>query len=584
MSDDSHCFGLDPDHCTNAVIDGFSRLLTKADFDRLKSKKSEADLVKAEALMQQAWAVVEAEASDKAHLQMAFCRYQIRIILYMLGKQTKGREAKEYDSLATLSSMFSQETLQVQPGQASQAAASSGEQVRDLEASNDQTLIAKQQNKHVKVGQAYLIKRTEPVEADKDKVFVLKDLQQDGATLEHRPFFGEQVQVEKVALQDLKQLKEWTKAVPALVEEEALQKLWPGDSEIFQDELARAEDQGLLYKKYLELGDPDVRPSNNGLLFCNCSYAKFDLQLYPLGQLQKVQKPRPQDVVIQKKGMKHDCYVVSPVRWDIQKSSGYFCPYWMIKEATESQTATLTRTTKKIGDMVVPVYQNKVALKMGDQLLLEPKTEVWLGSMQVTRQVILQYKGGPKVPVSEGLVHAADNGQQYLRFRPSSTSLTRAVLGHMEKFKSLKNPSLSCSPQVSQIRETVKAKILEMGSKEQNPDGSERDNLFDAPVVNEEEDSANEVTARKLREALERAPDVMKIDLGGKQVEVLKPRNWRETDILVKLEESDLEHVFDFLMVDVDSVYEKPKRPYVRSGRFAGKRKADEDDKQSDSG
>ncbi|CAE7625009.1 unnamed protein product [Symbiodinium sp. CCMP2592] len=568
----------------NAVIDGFSRLLTKADFDRLKSKKSEADLVKAEALMQQAWAVVEAEASDKAHLQMAFCRYQIRIILYMLGKQTKGREAKEYDSLATLSSMFSQETLQVQPGQASQAAASSGEQVRDLEASNDQTLIAKQQNKHVKVGQAYLIKRTEPVEADKDKVFVLKDLQQDGATLEHRPFFGEQVQVEKVALQDLKQLKEWTKAVPALVEEEALQKLWPGDSEIFQDELARAEDQGLLYKKYLELGDPDVRPSNNGLLFCNCSYAKFDLQLYPLGQLQKVQKPRPQDVVIQKKGMKHDCYVVSPVRWDIQKSSGYFCPYWMIKEATESQTATLTRTTKKIGDMVVPVYQNKVALKMGDQLLLEPKTEVWLGSMQVTRQVILQYKGGPKVPVSEGLVHVADNGQQYLRFRPSSTSLTRAVLGHMEKFKSLKNPSLSCSPQVSQIRETVKAKILEMGSKEQNPDGSERDNLFDAPVVHEEEDSANEVTARKLREALERAPDVMKIDLGGKQVEVLKPRNWRETDILVKLEESDLEHVFDFLMVDVDSVYEKPKRPYVRSGRFAGKRKADEDDKQSDSG
>ena len=39
------------------------------------------------------------------------------------------------------------------------------------------------------------------------------------------------------------------------------------------------------------------------------------------------------------------------------------------EEAPETQTATLTRAAKKIGDMVVPVFQNKVALKMGDQLV-----------------------------------------------------------------------------------------------------------------------------------------------------------------------------------------------------------------------
>ena len=123
-----------------------------------------------------------------------------------------------------------------------------------------------------------------------------------------------------------------------------------------------------------------MRPSTNGLLFSNCSYGKSQLQLFPLGQLQKVQKPRPQDVVVQKKGMKEHCYVISPVRWDIQKQTGYFCPYWMIKEAADATSATLTRCTKKIGEMVVPVFQNKVALKMGDQLLVEPRPEASTGS------------------------------------------------------------------------------------------------------------------------------------------------------------------------------------------------------------
>ncbi|CAE7516965.1 unnamed protein product, partial [Symbiodinium microadriaticum] len=551
---------------SSAVVDGFSRLLTKGDIDRLKTKKMEDDVSKAEALMQTAWQVVEA-SSELQHLQMAFCRYQVRLILHMLGKQSKGMEGKEYKDFATMTEMFTRETLQPVSAKTSQAAASSGEQVRDIAASNNRTLIAQEQNKHVKVGKAYSIKRPELLQAEKDKVFVLKDLQEDGATLEHRPFFGDQVQVEKVALHELKHLKEWTKAVPALVEEAALEKLWPGGSAAFQEELERAEDQGLLYKKYLELGDPDVRPSTNGLLFSNCSYGKSQLQLFPLGQLQKVQKPRPQDVVVQKKGMKEHCYVISPVRWDIQKQTGYFCPYWMIKEAADASSATLTRSTKKIGEMVVPVFQNKVALKMGDQLLVEPR--VWLDSMLLFRQVILQYKDGPKVRVPEGLLHEADNGQQYLRFRPSSTSLTRALLGHMGSFKTLKNPSLSCSPQVSQLREAVKAKILNMGSKEP-ADGGDRENLFAAEPAGDEEDDGNEVTSRKLREVLERAPDVLQIELAGKPVEVLKPRSWRETDILIKLAVSDLEHVFDFLMLDIDSVFDKAKRSYVRSGKYVG--------------
>ena len=201
--------------------------------------------------------------------------------------------------------------------------------------------------------------------------------------------------------------------------------------------------------------------------------------------------------------------------------------------------------------------------------------------MLLFRQVILQYKDGPKVRVPEGLLHEADNGQQYLRFRPSSTSLTRALLGHMGSFKTLKNPSLSCSPQVSQLREAVKAKILNMGSKEP-ADGGDRENLFAAEPAGDEEDDGNEVTSRKLREVLERAPDVLQIELAGKPVEVLKPRSWRETDILIKLAVSDLEHVFDFLMLDIDSVFDKAKRSYVRSGKYVGgKRKAEDEDKQS---
>ena len=236
----------------NHVVDGFSKLLTKRDLDRLKQKKCEPDVLKAEALMASAWSMVEQAGQDK--LYMAFCRFQIRLVLMLVGKQQKGREGKEFKDMASINDLFQAEC--VQTSDASSAAASSSNAaapvVQELASLNDAASIAQQQHKHIKLGKSYVIKKPEH-EGDKGKVYILKGLAHDGATLEHQPLFEAGAEEVKVPLVDLKFLKEWTKPAPKLIDDGVLAKLRPCSSSVFTDELARAEDQCLLYKKYLEL-------------------------------------------------------------------------------------------------------------------------------------------------------------------------------------------------------------------------------------------------------------------------------------------------------------------------------------------
>ena len=128
---------------------------------------------------------------------------------------------------------------------------------------------------------------------------------------------------------------------------------------------------------HARLGDFEIKASNQGQVFADDKYKKNEMMLLPLGSLLKVPEDKVQknQISIKKKDMKGFVYVIQGFKCDFAKETGWFCPFWMVKEAETKDDACLARSTLKINDMVVPCYTNKVALKSGDLLLLEPKPD-----------------------------------------------------------------------------------------------------------------------------------------------------------------------------------------------------------------
>ena len=57
--------------------------------------------------------------------------------------------------------------------------------------------------------------------------------------------------------------------------------------------------------------------------------------------------------------------------------------------------------------------------------------------------ITLCYKGGPQVSLRSSLIQHDGDGRRWLKFRPSSHTISKLVLGHMEESKKAKNPSLA---------------------------------------------------------------------------------------------------------------------------------------------
>ena len=74
-------------------IDGFSKILTKTDLEKLKQPNLQAKVQAAETILKTKWQECQ-PMSD--HLCKCYGRLQVRTILWLLGKQKHGRETKEY--------------------------------------------------------------------------------------------------------------------------------------------------------------------------------------------------------------------------------------------------------------------------------------------------------------------------------------------------------------------------------------------------------------------------------------------------------------------------------------------------------
>ena len=234
----------------DCVKDGISRMVTKSDIDRLRQKKIASELLQAEQLMAEGWKTVEASPMSFEQNSLAYGKFQLRLMLFLLGKELKGREKKQYPSMEAIRDAF-QEDLQQCPGQVASASTSSSggdapAGVKSLQDASDPKAIALASNKHISVGKHYVFKN------DMGKVWKLEAITDSMAKLVHQAFFGA-AETYDVLHSELKNLKQYTKPVPELVQASVVSKLAPTTSPSLEEEILRCKAQCAFYEKYCEL-------------------------------------------------------------------------------------------------------------------------------------------------------------------------------------------------------------------------------------------------------------------------------------------------------------------------------------------
>ena len=183
---------------------------------------------------------------------LPFGKFQVRLTLWLLDKELKGREEKKYETMEKIKELFESDLTactvaqQAFPAASSSAAAPSGASVavKELGMASDPKTIALSQHRHIKVNGLYVYKGS-------TKVYTLQEMTDHAAKLYHEPYLGSKEDLE-VKLGDLKFLKEWKKAKPTLIADDIQEELLPSKSKLLEQELAIAQAQVELYSKYKE--------------------------------------------------------------------------------------------------------------------------------------------------------------------------------------------------------------------------------------------------------------------------------------------------------------------------------------------
>ena len=148
---------------TNKHADGVSKLLSKADLQRMASPGLAPEVTKAESILADCWKVVQASMQSKAnagnhstHLHRCFGKLCVRAILYLTRKQKYSREKTNWSNLEDILQAFTQEVQglpsQDQAADAATNSSSNQEVVADLSAASAAT-VAMMQNSHMQLHQ-----------------------------------------------------------------------------------------------------------------------------------------------------------------------------------------------------------------------------------------------------------------------------------------------------------------------------------------------------------------------------------------------------------------------------------------------
>ena len=384
------------------IKDGVSRFITPSDFTKLKQKAMLDKVKQAEELLGKGYELLQASPLTLDQQAHPMARYLTRLGLFLLNKESKGQEGKEYTSLANITDAFTAECFEMkQHGHLNARQAELAEESDDkempeaLESCQDPIQIACKMFK-LKVGSHY---------THNGQVMKLTKVEKDSATLVYNPFFGSAVD-HTLTHDDLKGIKPFTRPVPHLHSAADIAALYPSNAMV--KEIARAKAQHLLYEKYLQClgchsvsccptfflggalvahpahycrtGEFDVVVSSMGHLFANADFKKGELTLLPFGNVAVVAKEKvaKTSVVLFLAGWRQeDQLVVSHTKCNFEKATGCWSPFFWCKESKDDkeEKPNMTKATVKYDELTMPCIKNKEKLTKGTALFLEPTEE-----------------------------------------------------------------------------------------------------------------------------------------------------------------------------------------------------------------
>jgi len=348
---------------TKKHADGLARLIVKADLDKMKGPLKEKCL-SVEKLLLEGWQQCQTSTSPEPVKTTAFGHLAVRLVLHLLGKEKWGRE-EGYESFSACVGQFA-EDLKGKTHSSSPSAHEEGSSgvVTDLLTAKpkEKALLA---HPNIAVGDRYVHKD------HGDKIFELKNVEDDGAFFLHAPIFGMPVEV-KAGLDALNEWKKTKKESQVLLESNIVKKRLPHNAPVVAEEALKAEAQHLLFQAYAH----SSKPSEDQLgfaynphgLVCLKKVKKKGLQLYPIGLLGKFKEGSKATYVV----FKGSKFSITPLKtWNPTLKSedpGMLCPYFAIKSIDESAKVNMHITWVQYEGLRLPILENPDGL--GEEIYL----------------------------------------------------------------------------------------------------------------------------------------------------------------------------------------------------------------------
>lgn len=185
-----------------------------------------------------------------------------------------------------------------------------------------------------------------------------------------------------------------------------------------------------------------------------------------------------------------------------------------------------------------------------------------LPAMVVTIQekVALGRDGYQAQLIPANLLVTTDSGKKYVKIQPSSPTIVRLCCAHSEDLLELctkaKNPSLSSSEKLKELKDLLQAEVAKHVQELQNKEGVPCGKMW------EKEGKGKKMGKPRLPEETPESLDITVMDTA---ITCLYPASWKSGELCVLLDETMLDVVFQHLSEDCEEALTSvTKRVYTK--------------------
>ncbi|CAE7536327.1 unnamed protein product, partial [Symbiodinium sp. CCMP2592] len=347
--------------------DGFSRILSTNDLQKLKAPGMLDQVTQAENMLQEAWKVQQdllvEQTHHASHLTKCFGRFAVRVCLFLTNKRRAGRETKHWQSLQAILTAYTKEIQDSSAGDAiADHSMTPNMQVTDVLAASNKT-IAMLQNNHMELGKLYTAKDHGA------KVFKLTDVTDDHATMTHKPLFQDEEEVH-VPLQKLPMWKATKAMMPMLCPQDLAREGMT--AKLLLEERARSEVQLALHraaeKHHVDAQTIAFGQNPQGLFAIKT--IRKTIRLVPLGTVNKAKSTAKETKLLIQHG--GHSWTIGPFRQNAQfEADSAFCliPYFWCKPTSETSEVTMVHSTVVESGITIPCLENPAPLEQHQPLL-----------------------------------------------------------------------------------------------------------------------------------------------------------------------------------------------------------------------